>query len=87
MVLWDSAPLLPIDDSANLCSKVEGVLFVTRVGLSSSHLVQSALDRLSQKGGKVFGMVVNGVELSQPGYYESYVGYSPTISGRTNQMA
>jgi capsular exopolysaccharide synthesis family protein len=72
LVLWDSAPLLATDDAANICSKVDGILFVTRVGHSSIHSIRSALEILSQRSGKVFGLIVNAVHPNQPGYHDRY---------------
>lgn len=72
MVLWDSAPLLAADDASNLCSKVGGVLFVARTRYSSIHSVRSALEELSQRNAKIFGIVLNAVSPDQPGYYDKY---------------
>jgi len=72
MVLCDSAPLLAADDAANLCSRIDGVLFVIRVNQSSIHSVSSAVDILTQRNAKIFGLILNGVEPSQPGYYDRY---------------
>ena len=72
MVLWDSAPVLATDDASSLCSKVGGVVFVSRVQYSSLHSVRSALDELSQRGAKIFGIVLNAVQPDQPGYYDRY---------------
>jgi capsular exopolysaccharide synthesis family protein len=72
MVLWDSAPLLAADDAANLCSKVDGMLFVARVGTSSINSVRSCLEEFSQRNAKIIGIVLNAVKPHQPGYYDKY---------------
>jgi len=72
MIIWDTAPLLAVNDAANLCSKMDGVLFVARVRYSTLNSVTSALDDLSQRNAKIFGIVLNAVEPSQPGYYDKY---------------
>ncbi len=72
IVLWDTAPLFAAHDAANLCSRVDGVLFLARVRHSSINLVRSALDDLFQKNGKIFGVVLNAVKPGQPGYYHKY---------------
>jgi len=72
IVIWDSAPLLAANDAANFCSKVEGVLFVARVRHSTISSVRTALDDLSQRNANIFGIVLNAVEPSQPGYYDKY---------------
>jgi polysaccharide biosynthesis transport protein len=71
-VLWDSAPLMAADDTTNLCSKLDGILFVARVGLSSVHAVRTSLDMLAQRNARVIGLVINAVEARQPGYYDRY---------------
>jgi len=72
MVIWDTAPLLAVNDAANLCSKIDAVLFVARVRHSTINSVTAALDDLSQRNAKIFGIVLNAVEPNQPGYYDKY---------------
>lgn len=72
IVLWDSAPLLAAHDAANLCSKVDGILFVARVRTSSISSIRSALEDLSQRNAKMLGFVLNAVEHQQPGYFGKY---------------
>jgi succinoglycan biosynthesis transport protein ExoP len=82
MVLWDSAPVLAADDAANLCSRVDGVLFVARIRHSSIHSVRVALEDLSQRNARIFGVVLNAVEPNQPGYYDRYrykEDYAPSV--------
>jgi tyrosine-protein kinase Etk/Wzc len=72
MVLWDTAPLFAAHDAANLCSRVDGVLFLARVRTSSVNLVRSALDELSRRNAKIFGVVLNAVKPGQGGYHHKY---------------
>lgn len=72
MVIWDSAPILAADDASNLCARVDGVLFVVRLRISSVHAVLSALEELSQREAHIAGLVANGVKPDQPGYYNRY---------------
>jgi polysaccharide biosynthesis transport protein len=72
MVVWDSAPILAADDASNLCARVDGVLFVVRLRISSVHAVLSALEELSQREAHIAGLVANGVKADQPGYYNRY---------------
>jgi capsular exopolysaccharide synthesis family protein len=72
MVLWDTAPLFAAHDAADLCSRVEGVLFVSRARQSSINLVSSALGDLVYRRAKIVGMVLNAVKAGQPGYYSKY---------------
>jgi len=72
IVLWDTAPLLAVNDAANLCSRLDGVLLVARIGHSAASSVRAALDELTQKQATVLGVVLNGVEPGQPGGYGRY---------------
>jgi capsular exopolysaccharide synthesis family protein len=72
MVLWDTVPLLAANDAANLCSRIEGVLFVARVRYSTTNSVHTALDELSKRNAKILGVVLNAVEPNQPGYHDKY---------------
>ena len=72
MVLWDTAPLFAAHDAADLCSRVEGILFMARVRHSSMNLVKSALSDLVSRNAKIVGVVLNAVKSGQPGYYSKY---------------
>ena len=71
---WDTAPLYAAHDAANLCSKVDGILFLARVRHSSVSLVRSALDDLFRRNAKIFGIVLNAVKPGLHGYHKKY-GY------------
>jgi succinoglycan biosynthesis transport protein ExoP len=72
LVLWDTAPLFAAHDASNICSKVDGILFMARVRHSSIHLVRAALEDLAQKNAKILGVVLNAVEAGQHGHYHKY---------------
>jgi len=72
LVLWDTAPLFAAHDASNICCKVDGVLFLARVRHSSLSLVRDALDDLTRKNAKIFGVVLNAVKPGQHGHYHKY---------------
>ena len=72
IVFWDTAPLYAAHDATNLCSKVDGILFLARVRHSSVGIVRSALDDLFQKNARIFGVVLNAVKPGQHGYRHKY---------------
>jgi capsular exopolysaccharide synthesis family protein len=72
IVLWDTAPLFAAHDAADLCSRVDGVIFLARVRYTTVSLVRAALDELAQRNAKIFGVVLNAVKPGQPGYYQKY---------------
>jgi capsular exopolysaccharide synthesis family protein len=71
-VIWDSAPILAADDASNLCARVDAVLFVVRLRISSLQSVLSAMEELSQREAHIAGLVANAVKADQPGYYNRY---------------
>lgn len=75
-ILFDSAPVLAADDTANLAPKVDGTLFVIRAAYTSARLARNALDILYQRQVNVMGLVFNSVETrSREYYYFKYPEY------------
>ncbi len=72
MVLWDTAPLFAAHDAADLCSRVDGTLFMARVRHSSVAVVRSAINDLTRRNARIVGVVLNAVRSGQPGYYSKY---------------
>jgi succinoglycan biosynthesis transport protein ExoP len=72
MVLWDTPPLFAANDASNICSKVDGILFMARVRHSSVNLVRDALDDLVRKNAKIFGVVLNAVKPGGHAYRNKY---------------
>jgi succinoglycan biosynthesis transport protein ExoP len=72
LVIWDTAPLFAAHDASNICSKVDGIIFMARVRHSSVSLVRHALDDLAQKNAKIFGIILNAVKAGQHGHYNKY---------------
>lgn len=76
-VLLDSAPLLPVFDSHYLTVRCDANLLVVRSGHTSRHAVKQSLDLIDRVGGKVTGVVLNDVNLSDfaQNYYYTYHSY------------
>lgn len=76
-VLLDSAPLLPVFDSHYLTVRADANLLVVRSGRTSRHAVTQSLDLIDRVGGRVTGVVLNDVNLSDYAqyYYYSYHSY------------
>ena len=73
-VLLDSAPVMPVSDSVVLASLVDGVLVV--VGSDTPRqLVLNACTRLRRAKSRIFGIVLNRVNV-QNTYYNRYGYYS-----------
>ena len=76
-VLLDSAPLLPVFDTHSLTSRVQAVLLVVRSGDTSRYAVKTSVELVERVGGKVTGVVLNDVDLSDiaQNYYYSHHTY------------
>jgi polysaccharide biosynthesis transport protein len=76
-VVLDSAPILAADDTSNLASRVDGVLFVVRSGYTRGKMAGKALEFLRQRQGRIVGLVFNRASSgsSDGYYYDRYKDY------------
>jgi protein-tyrosine kinase len=68
-VLVDSPPLLNVTDGRIVATVVEGAVLVVKGGATSREHVQRAQGCVADLGARVIGVVLNGVDLRQTGYY------------------
>jgi len=83
VVIFDTAPVLAVDDTPSLAPKVDGTLVVYRSGRTSCRLMRNTLEALYSRNAKVLGIIFNGVDPKQPeyGYYKyTEYYYSKTVS-------
>jgi Mrp family chromosome partitioning ATPase len=74
-VIFDSAPVLPVTDTILLSRFVDGVVIV--VGAKSpKQSVRAGCIRLTRAGAKIFGVVLNRVDVQSNPSYHSYGDYS-----------
>lgn len=78
-ILIDSPPLINVTDPVILSTLVDGVILVVHGGKSTREIVRRARQELSTVGAKIFGVVLNNVDLRKDGYDEYY--YSRYHSG------
>ena len=72
-ILFDGAPCLLVTDSPILSTLVDGVVLVVRAGVNTHGVVRRARDTLKRVGGRVLGVVLNGIRVTAGGYLrESY---------------
>ena len=73
-VLLDSAPLLPVFDSHTLTARCDASVLVVRSGKTSRNAVKTSLELVERVGGKLSGVLLNGVNLDDyaQSYYYSY---------------
>ena len=62
LILFDSPPILSAADAAILASKVDGVLFVYRVGAISRGLLKRSTAQLEQVNCRILGVILNGMK-------------------------
>jgi succinoglycan biosynthesis transport protein ExoP len=83
-VLIDSPPLIHVTDPVILSSLVDGVILVVHGGKSTRAVTQRARQELASVGAKVFGVVLNNVDLKRDGYDDYY--YHRYYSGYEQQQ-
>jgi capsular exopolysaccharide synthesis family protein len=69
-VVVDSPPIASFTDGVLIASMVDGVILVVHSGRSSRQVIRRAKQFLNDVGAKIFGVVLNNVNLrSQNDYY------------------
>jgi capsular exopolysaccharide synthesis family protein len=71
-ILIDSPPLINVTDPVILSTMVDGVLLVVHGGKSKRNIVARARRELANVGAKIFGVVLNNVNLKSEGYDDYY---------------
>jgi len=71
-VLIDSPPLINVTDPIILSTLVQGVILVVHGGQSRRTIVARARRELANVGAKIFGVVLNNVDLKSEGYDDYY---------------
>lgn len=74
VVLYDTAPVLPVPDAAILSRSVGGVLLVAAVGQSKREQLRGAIDALQKVNARISGIVANRLSVRGSNAYlaESY---------------
>ena len=78
-ILIDSPPLINVTDPVILSTLVDGVILVVHGGKTTRDVVRRARHELAAVGAKVFGVVLNNVDLRKDGYSDYY--YNRYYSG------
>ncbi|HWP45328.1 MAG TPA: polysaccharide biosynthesis tyrosine autokinase, partial [Blastocatellia bacterium] len=77
-ILIDSPPLMHVTDPVILSTMVDGVILVVHGGKSTREMVRRSRQELAAVGAKIFGVVLNNVDLRGDGYdyyyYDRYYG-------------
>jgi capsular exopolysaccharide synthesis family protein len=78
-IIIDSPPLLKVTDPVILSTLVDGVVLVVHGGKSTREVVRRTRQELSMAGAKIFGVVLNNVDIQAEGY-DSYSDYGEEIT-------
>jgi capsular exopolysaccharide synthesis family protein len=83
-ILIDSPPLINVTDPVILSTMVDGVILVVQAGRSTRDVVRRARHELSSVGAKIFGVVLNNLDIKREGYgsYLSTYGHYGYSEGR-----
>ena len=74
-ILIDTPPVLGVSDSVILSRLVDGVMLVVQGGKSTREMVRQARQELVNVGAKIFGVVLNNINLKREGYDQYYYRY------------
>ncbi|MBN2372715.1 polysaccharide biosynthesis tyrosine autokinase [bacterium] len=75
-ILMDSPPVNSVTDASILASLVDGVIHVVYVGRANRNAAMKAKQQLDSIGARIFGVVLNRLNLKKDGYYYySYYHY------------
>ena len=92
-IIFDSPPLLGMDDTLSLATSCDGLLFVYRMAETSLKLARHAVAAARQRGTRILGLILNGVTLRSPdyyyqAYYYSHYGYGTAkAKGKDTELA
>jgi capsular exopolysaccharide synthesis family protein len=85
-ILIDSPPLTNVTDPVILSTMVDGVILVVQAGRSTRDLVRRARTELSSVGAKIFGVVLNNLDIKREGYDSYLATYSSYGYGESQQQ-
>jgi capsular exopolysaccharide synthesis family protein len=87
-VVVDSPPVTSFTDGVLISTMVDGVLLVVHGGKSSRHVVKRSRQLLQDVGAKIFGVVLNNVNLQSHDYYyyQRYYGSDYYKDGSEEEM-
>ncbi|CAN5524128.1 polysaccharide biosynthesis tyrosine autokinase [soil metagenome] len=83
-VVVDSPPIASFTDGVLIASMVDGVVLVVHAGKSSRQVVRRSRQLLNEIGAKIFGVLLNNVNLNNKDnyyYYQSYYHRNNYVSG------
>ncbi|MBV8417103.1 MAG: polysaccharide biosynthesis tyrosine autokinase [Verrucomicrobia bacterium] len=85
-IIFDSSPIMAVDDATTLAPKLDASIFVVRFSHSSTRLSKRALELLRDRQANVIGLVCNDVSQAHQEYYHykypEYYGSQKSAAGK-----
>ncbi|MEM1414428.1 MAG: polysaccharide biosynthesis tyrosine autokinase [Myxococcota bacterium] len=76
VVIFDSPPLGVVTDAAVIAPQLDGVIVVTKWGVTTRDALRATVRQLETVGARILGAVVNHLDASREGYYGKGYYYS-----------
>lgn len=86
-ILIDSPPIGSVTDPVIVSRLVDGVMLIVHGGKSSREMVVHSRQELSNVGAKIFGVVLNNVNMQRDGYDYYYRRYQYEYTRETGQLS
>jgi capsular exopolysaccharide synthesis family protein len=88
LVIYDTPPVATVTDAAILATRTDGALLVVRASQTRRDLVHKGYQTLQRVRVRILGLVLNGVERQDIGYYYYYYysGYDNKDGAELKQM-
>jgi succinoglycan biosynthesis transport protein ExoP len=80
-VIFDTPPMGPVTDPAILGTLVDGVVLVTKCDKSTKESVKQAIRGLRDANARIFGIILNDVDVSSKRYAGAYYAYYRRYGG------
>lgn len=71
-ILIDSPPVLPVTDAVILSKIVDGIILVVRGQKTETSIIKETRNRIRHVGGKILGVILNGVDVKKGQHYYYY---------------
>ncbi len=75
-IICDSPPLLPVADTRILCRLFDGVILLSRFGVTTYEVLGRSNKLLDDMGARRLGLVINGFDAQKSGYYHQDYYYA-----------
>ncbi|MBL8187763.1 MAG: polysaccharide biosynthesis tyrosine autokinase [Acidobacteria bacterium] len=86
-ILIDSPPIGSVTDPVIMSRLVDGVMLIVHGGKSSREMVVHSRQELANVGAKIFGVVLNNVNMQRDGYDYYYRRYQYEYTRETGQLS